>query len=136
VGVLPERARVLAVLRADPRAGRSDARGLADHAPRADEPRRRDRLRGRRPAQLRDRGAGDERHRDQDGAALPLAGGDEGGRGVNGRYVFTGARVIDPAAGSDEVRDVVVAEGVIGGAEGAGGAERIEATGLVIAPGL
>jgi dihydroorotase len=55
---------------------------------------------------------------------------------VTGRYVFIGGRVIDPADGVDAVRDVVVADGVIAGPEAADGAERIDARGLVIAPGL
>jgi dihydroorotase len=55
---------------------------------------------------------------------------------VSGRYVFTGARVIDPATGADAVRDVVVADGLIAGPEEAEGAERIDAHGLVVAPGL
>jgi len=55
---------------------------------------------------------------------------------MSGRYVFAGARVVDPAAGVDEVRDVVVAEGVIAGPDAAEGAERIDAEGLVLAPGL
>ena len=55
---------------------------------------------------------------------------------MNERYVFAGARVIDPAAGVDEVRDVVVADGVIAGPEEADGAERIDARDLVLAPGL
>ena len=50
--------------------------------------------------------------------------------------VFEQARVIDPAAGVDEVRDVVVADGVIAAPERAVGAERIDARGLVLAPGL
>ena len=52
------------------------------------------------------------------------------------RFVFSGGRVIDPAAGVDAVRDVVVADGVVAGPEAAEGAERIDARGLVIAPGL
>ena len=52
------------------------------------------------------------------------------------RLVFTGGRVIDPAAGEDAVRDVVVADGVLAGPGAAEGAERIDASGLVIAPGL
>jgi dihydroorotase len=55
---------------------------------------------------------------------------------VSGRYVFTDARVIDAATGEDAVRDVVVADGLIAGPEGAEGAERIDANGLVVAPGL
>jgi dihydroorotase len=52
------------------------------------------------------------------------------------RIVFEGARVVDPASGTDEVRDVVVADGLIAGPEAAEGAERIDASGLVLAPGL
>jgi dihydroorotase len=55
---------------------------------------------------------------------------------VSGRIVFTGGRVIDPVAGEDAVRDVVVADGVLAGADAADGAERIDASGLVISPGL
>src|SRR5438046_9360550 len=52
------------------------------------------------------------------------------------RFVFEGARVVDPAAGVDDVRDVVVAGGLIASLEAAEGAERIDARGLVVAPGL
>jgi dihydroorotase len=55
---------------------------------------------------------------------------------MNGRYVVAGGRVVDPAAGIDEVRDVVIADGLIAGREAADGAERIDARGLVVAPGL
>jgi dihydroorotase len=55
---------------------------------------------------------------------------------VTGRYVFTGARVIDPVTGADAVRDVFVADGEMAGTDAAEGAERIDAGGLVIAPGL
>ena len=55
---------------------------------------------------------------------------------MSGRLVFAGARVVDPASGTDEVRDVVVADGVVAGSEAAEGAERVEARGLVLAPGL
>jgi dihydroorotase len=55
---------------------------------------------------------------------------------MSGRYVVAGGRVVDPAAGTDEVRDVVIAEGLIAGPEAAEGAERIDARGLVVAPGL
>ena len=55
---------------------------------------------------------------------------------MSGSFVFAQARVIDPAAGTDEVRDVVVADGVIAGPEAGEGAERIDARGLVLAPGL
>ena len=53
------------------------------------------------------------------------------------RLLFTGARVVDPAAGVDEVRDVLVADGLIGGPDVVTeGAERIDCDGLVLAPGL
>jgi dihydroorotase len=52
------------------------------------------------------------------------------------RFVFEQARVVDPASGTDEVRDVIVAEGVIAGPEAVEGAERIDGRGLVLAPGL
>jgi dihydroorotase len=49
--------------------------------------------------------------------------------------VVVGARVIDPASGTDAIRDVVVTDGRI--AEIAPpGAERIDGTGMVVAPGL
>ncbi|HEX6331942.1 MAG TPA: dihydroorotase [Actinomycetota bacterium] len=48
-----------------------------------------------------------------------------------------GARVVDPAAGRDEVADVLVADGVVAPPEGASaGATVLEAGGLVLAPGL
>jgi len=50
-----------------------------------------------------------------------------------------GARVVDPAAGRDEVTDILVRDGRIAalGAEAAeGSAEALDATGLVLAPGL
>jgi dihydroorotase len=52
------------------------------------------------------------------------------------RLIFEGARVVDPVSGTDEVRDVVVADGTIAGPEAADGAERIDVRGLVLAPGL
>ena len=55
---------------------------------------------------------------------------------MSDRFAFIGARVVDPGAGIDEVRDVVVADGRIATDDGAGGAERIDASGLVLAPGL
>jgi len=54
---------------------------------------------------------------------------------VSAPIVFEGARVVDPAAGTDEIRDVAIADGAI--VEHAdGNAERIDAHGLVLAPGL
>jgi dihydroorotase len=55
---------------------------------------------------------------------------------VSGRFLIEGARVVDPAAEADEVRDVLVADGIIAGAESSEGAERIDGRGLVLAPGL
>ncbi|MEP6758736.1 MAG: dihydroorotase [Actinomycetota bacterium] len=55
---------------------------------------------------------------------------------MSGRFVIEQARVVDPASGADEVRDVIVADGVIAGLEAAEGAERIDGRGLVLAPGL
>jgi dihydroorotase len=55
---------------------------------------------------------------------------------MSDRFVFAGGRVLDPAAGVDEVRDVVVAGGEIAGPDAAAGAERIDAAGLIISPGL
>ncbi len=53
------------------------------------------------------------------------------------RLLFAGARVVDPATGVDEVRDVLVADGVIAGPDAtAEGVERIDCDGLVLAPGL
>ncbi len=52
------------------------------------------------------------------------------------RFVIEGARVVDPAAGTDEIRDVVVSGGLIAGPEAAEGADKIDGRGLVLAPGL
>jgi dihydroorotase len=48
--------------------------------------------------------------------------------------VIEGVRVLDPAAGIDEVRDLVVRDGVVGGDPD--GLERIDGAGLVAAPGF
>jgi dihydroorotase len=55
---------------------------------------------------------------------------------VSERLLFVGARVVDPASGTDEVRDVAIADGAIAAPEEASGAERIDADGLILAPGL
>ena len=49
--------------------------------------------------------------------------------------LLVGGRVIDPASGTDEIRDLAVAEGVIV-AETPAAAEQIDARGLVVAPGF
>jgi dihydroorotase len=51
------------------------------------------------------------------------------------RVVFERVRVLDPAAGVDEVRDVAIADGLVA-AEAPSDAERIDADGLILAPGL
>jgi dihydroorotase len=48
--------------------------------------------------------------------------------------VIEGVRVLDPAAGIDEVRDLVVRDGVVGGDPE--GLERVDGAGLVAAPGF
>src|SRR5205807_4358632 len=96
----------------------------------ADEPWRRDRLGRRRPPAVGDHRAGHERDRGADVAAVPDA---RGGGGERVKIVFTGARVVDPAAGRDETRDVLVEDGVIANGS-ASGATEIDCAGLVPAP--
>jgi dihydroorotase len=51
--------------------------------------------------------------------------------------LFTGARVVDPVSGRDEVADVLISAGVIRAAEDAPrGVTRVDCSGLVLAPGL
>src|SRR5688500_2137102 len=55
------------------------------------------------------------------------------------KVLFTGARVIDPASGRDETADVLVVDETIEGVGSdldAKGADRVDAAGLVLAPGL
>ncbi len=52
------------------------------------------------------------------------------------RLWFRGARVVDPAAGRDAIGDVVVEDGVIAPPDPVLGATEIDATGLVLTPGL
>ena len=54
--------------------------------------------------------------------------------GTPASLVIRGVRVLDPAAGIDEVRDLVVRDGVIGGDPE--GLEEIDGAGLVAAPGF
>lgn len=51
-------------------------------------------------------------------------------------FTLAGIRVIDPANGTDEVRDLVVEDGVIRNGDAPSSVPRIDATGLVAAPGL
>jgi dihydroorotase len=51
-------------------------------------------------------------------------------------FALTGVRVIDPSTNTDAVRDLVVADGVIRNGEAPAGIPRIDAAGLVAAPGL
>ena len=142
--VLPLGARVLAAVRSESRAGRPPPGGVADHASGADEPRRRDRLRRRRPPAERDRGPGHERDRGPDGAPVPAARRQGrraagGGRMTGPELLFRGARVVDPPGGVDEVADVLVRDGVVAevGREAASAsAESFDCDGLVLAPGL
>ncbi len=59
-----------------------------------------------------------------------------------GSLLISGGRVVDPENGSDGLRDVLVRDGLIVGVEAPGtfagvwGAEKIDATGCVVAPGL
>lgn len=53
------------------------------------------------------------------------------------RILLTGGRVIDPASGTDEVTDLLIADGVIAPAsQSARDIEKIDCTGAVIAPGF
>ncbi len=54
--------------------------------------------------------------------------------GPGASLVIRGARVLDPAAGIDEVRDLVVRDGVIGGDPD--GLEVVDGTGMVALPGF
>ena len=62
--------------------------------------------------------------------------------GRSTRLLIRGGRVIDPASGMDAVADVLVSDGVVtaigdvGEIDGAEGVERMDATGLVVAPGF
>jgi dihydroorotase len=51
-------------------------------------------------------------------------------------FALAGVRVIDPATNTDAVRDLVVADGVIRNGEAPTGIPRVDAAGLVVAPGL
>lgn len=55
---------------------------------------------------------------------------------MNGALRFVGARVVDPVADTDEIRDVVVTDGVIAGTDAHADAETIDCGGLILAPGL
>jgi dihydroorotase len=56
---------------------------------------------------------------------------------VSERILLRGGRVVDPAAGRDEVADVLIEDGAIGAADGStAGATVLDADGLVVAPGL
>jgi dihydroorotase len=51
-------------------------------------------------------------------------------------FVLVGARVIDPARETDETRDLAIVQGRFVDADGASGAQPVDARGLVAAPGL
>ncbi len=50
-------------------------------------------------------------------------------------FLIVGARIVDPSAGTGEVRDLAVVDGIVT-AEASPGAERVDGRGLVVAPGL
>lgn len=52
------------------------------------------------------------------------------------RILLKGARIVDPAAGRDEVGDVLVQDGTITARDRAAGATVLDCDGLVLAPGL
>ncbi|MGH2721459.1 MAG: dihydroorotase, partial [Actinomycetota bacterium] len=55
------------------------------------------------------------------------------------RVLFRGARVVDPASGTDATADVLVSGGIVedvGTSLAAGGAEVVDVGGAVLAPGL
>ena len=91
------------------------------HAPRAHEPGRRDRRRGRRPAPLGDHRPGAQRRGRAHGGAVPAAGGS--GRGALGRR-------------SDDELDSVIRGGAVVDAAGARRADvLVDATGAIVAVG-
>ncbi len=61
---------------------------------------------------------------------------DPGGRPMSGTLLLRGARVIDPAAGIDEIRDLAVVDGRLAAPDGLARAEALELEGLVVAPGF
>ena len=62
--------------------------------------------------------------------------GEDGGTTVSQRILLKGARVVDPAAGRDEVGDVLVRDGVVASGGSASGAMVLDCDGLVLAPGF
>ena len=61
----------------------------------------------------------------------------EGRGGVSERILLKGGRVVDPAAGRDEIADVLIEDGVIVSVDASrSGASVVDADGLVVAPGL
>ncbi len=54
--------------------------------------------------------------------------------GVPASVVIRGARVLDPIAGIDEIRDVVIRDGVVGGS--AEGLEVVDGDGMLVVPGF
>lgn len=51
-------------------------------------------------------------------------------------FVLVGGRVLDPMTDTDQTRDVVVLDGLIAAPDAADGLERIDARGLIVAPGF
>ena len=88
-----------------------------------------------------DSGAGDERSGDSHGGDGARADGRER-RPRMTTLAICGGRLVDPAAGVDAAKDILLKDGRVaeiaghGQAEEAEGAEVLDATGLVVAPGL
>ena len=90
---------------------RRAAKDVLDPPPGADEPRGGDRERGRRRPVLGHPGPGDQRSRGAHGRPLPAPRRGRGGGGMS-LLLIKGGRVVDPAVGLDDDRDVLIAEGI------------------------
>src|ERR1019366_9855869 len=106
---------IFPLLRPRPRKARPCRAGRQGHASRADEPRRRDRFRRRRrPLHQPDPGPGrDGRRRAHGGAGQPGRAAGQRLMAETRPLAFTGARLVDPAAGYDGPGCLMVADGVI-----------------------
>src|SRR5262249_25883411 len=108
------------------------------HAPRSDEPRRRDRFRRRRRTVLGDPRAGHQRSGRPHGGAVSARGARGPGRLM--KLLLRGGRVIDPASNRDGEFDVLIESGriaKIGKSLPVEGADVLSLkTGWLVAPGL
>ena len=119
---IPVDARVLHAVRPDAGAGRARQAGRDHHAPRPDEPRRRDRFRRRRRPILGDPRAGHQRRRRPDGGACTCSpdrkrtasscrAKGKGQDWAEMKLLLKGGRVVDPANGRDGEFDVLIEDG-------------------------